>query len=271
MAKWIDVLRSTPWVLGLALLLATVSEAYHLHRCRSGSLARVLSQGSYSVSLNIGMVLFSVGLVLTARALPERLVCGGLGLFYSGRLIWRWRRRFGAAQPAPPRKGAQGKPATSADPHSRRCAAAWRVRLDLTEILAVALAALPLWFPDLRPGLTACALLLLAVVWLAVALLERSVWPRCSYDLALAVLLLMATVGALVSATPALGAPNGTYELYVQKQAGTNAIPLRVSITASNRLTPQSESLQPDELSPNRAIYATDLLVDRRVAVTVGP
>jgi len=70
---------------------------------------------------------------------------------------------------------------------------------------------------------------------------------------------------------PILVAPNGTYQIYVQKQAGTNATPLRVSITASNGLTPQPESLQPDDLSPNRAIYATNLLVDRRAAVTVGP
>jgi len=47
-------------------------------------------------------------------------------------------------------------------------------------------------------------------VWLAVALLERSVWPRSPYDVALALLLLMATVGALVSAAPVLTTPKVT-------------------------------------------------------------
>jgi len=50
----------------------------------------------------------------------------------------------------------------------------------------------------------------LAVIWLAVALVERSLWPCSAYDVALAVLLFMATVGAVVSAVPELTTPKAT-------------------------------------------------------------
>ena len=64
----------------------------------------------------------------------------------------------------------------------------------------------------------------------------------------------------------------GRYELYVQKQAGTEKIPLRVQITAADSLalTPQG-GLQPGEVLPSILVYRSDLLVDRQLSVGLAP
>lgn len=64
---------------------------------------------------------------------------------------------------------------------------------------------------------------------------------------------------------------DGTYELYVQKQAGTKAIPLHLAVSATKGLTPQSHNPVPRAVSYNRVTYATDLLVDRSIAVQITP
>ena len=57
------------------------------------------------------------------------------------------------------------------------------------------------------------------------------------------------------------------YELCVQKQAGTDAIPLQVAITRPEGLEPQAGLMRPDERDPSQAVYETDLLVDRHFAI----
>lgn len=64
---------------------------------------------------------------------------------------------------------------------------------------------------------------------------------------------------------------DGVYELWVQKEAGTEAIPLRVSVNASGKLTPRPGSPEAGTLSRHQVSYATDLLVDRHIAVEVAP
>ena len=210
MIRWTDLLRSAPWVLGLAVLLATVSEAHEVRRRRSVSLGQVLSQGSCGVLLNIGMSLLSAGLLLAARAWPGRVIWGGMSLFYAGCPLWHWRKCLRQAEPPPSYQAARSSPTASEDIRNPGRLAAWRDRLGLVEALVVGFTAPILWFPDLRPGLTIGALLLLALIWLAVALVERSLWPCSAYDVALAVLLFMATVGAVVSAVPELTTPKAT-------------------------------------------------------------
>ncbi len=72
------------------------------------------------------------------------------------------------------------------------------------EVLIWLLAAPWLWFPTLRPEVTALAVLLLALGWLAAWAAGGGLWPRSRYDLALTVLLGMATLGAWCSPFPAL-------------------------------------------------------------------
>ena len=57
------------------------------------------------------------------------------------------------------------------------------------------------------------------------------------------------------------------YELYVQKQAGTDAIPLEVVIARSDGLEVEAGIERPDERDPSRLVYQTDLLLDRRFSV----
>ena len=57
------------------------------------------------------------------------------------------------------------------------------------------------------------------------------------------------------------------YDLTVQKQAGTGALPIMIAITGPEDLTPVEGGLQPDELSTSGAVYRTDLLVDRHLTV----
>lgn len=210
MDEWLQLLRSAPWVLGLALLLAALSEAHHLSRRTSASLARVLSQRRYQVLLDVGLALFTLGLLLTAPTLAERIAWGAFGLFFAGRLLWHWRSHLGGAQPTASDERAQSSPAVRRGADNRRRTTIWRQRLGVAEVLVVGFTAPILWFPAVHPGLTALALLLLASVWLAVALAEGLVWPHSRYDAALAILLLTATVGALVSSVPALTVPKIT-------------------------------------------------------------
>lgn len=62
----------------------------------------------------------------------------------------------------------------------------------------------------------------------------------------------------------------GTYTLFIRKQAGTEAVPIKVSIEGAKRLVPQRGDLQPEEVSPRNVVYLTDLRTDRRVAVKIG-
>jgi putative inorganic carbon (HCO3(-)) transporter len=78
------------------------------------------------------------------------------------------------------------------------------------EAVAVLLAAPALWFPNQRPELAALGLLLLIWVWGAVALAGGGIWPRSRFDLALAVLLVMALVGANRSMVMELTLPKVT-------------------------------------------------------------
>ncbi len=61
-----------------------------------------------------------------------------------------------------------------------------------------------------------------------------------------------------------------TYTLFIRKQAGTEAIPIKVSVEAAGRLVPQRGDLQPEKVSPRNVVYLTDLRTDRRVALKIG-
>ena len=60
---------------------------------------------------------------------------------------------------------------------------------------------------------------------------------------------------------------DGHYTLTLQKQAGTDNIPVRICIDMPRASKASYEGLQPDELTPDSAIYQTDLLADRHIVV----
>lgn len=66
---------------------------------------------------------------------------------------------------------------------------------------------------------------------------------------------------------PDHAARDGSYSLTLQKQAGTDNIPVRICIDMPRASKASYEGLQPDELTPDGAIYQTDLLVDRHLVV----
>jgi len=58
-----------------------------------------------------------------------------------------------------------------------------------------------------------------------------------------------------------------TYRLYVQKQSGTDCIPLRIQVALPRARKAHYEGLEPDELAPDVATYHSDLLVDRDLVI----
>ena len=60
------------------------------------------------------------------------------------------------------------------------------------------------------------------------------------------------------------------YELLVQKQSGTEAIPLLVTVRGGDLIPVQDSALDPSELTRDRAIFRTDLRVDRHLVVGLG-
>jgi len=69
---------------------------------------------------------------------------------------------------------------------------------------------------------------------------------------------------------PASTVADGTYTLRVQKQAGTAAMPLEVTLLGSG-LRPVPGALAPSETSDGRLTYRTDLRIDRTIAVELPP
>ena len=59
----------------------------------------------------------------------------------------------------------------------------------------------------------------------------------------------------------------GTYRLYVQKQAGTEALPLRVNLSAPQGFVVEEGSLTPPARHAGGVTFETDLLVDRQFTV----
>lgn len=92
MIDWIGVIVSAIWILGLAVLVATVSVAYALAQDRS--IRSVLGQTPFRLALTVGGMLFAVGMALSVDAWWERagwIVMIGL-LLWDGVSTWRSAR-----------------------------------------------------------------------------------------------------------------------------------------------------------------------------------
>ena len=93
MIDWFSVLVAAIWIMGLALLLATVSIGYFF--ASDKSLKQVLSEPQYRWALTIGLILFALGMTLSVDAWWERvgwLLVIALAL-WDGVANWRTRRK----------------------------------------------------------------------------------------------------------------------------------------------------------------------------------
>ena len=236
MNPWLDALRALPWVLGLILLLAAASDA--LYRRGSGrSFRALLANGPHATAIDLGLALFTLGLLISASPWWERAIWGAFLAYYSGSLVWRLRRGAmpgdNAGGPLTPTLSPKyrGEGALGPSPRTREeGTGVGRIRPSprpggvgrgggrdravaiarWAEPAAVALAAPFLWFPTQYPPLTIAALALIALAWLATSLLRRRFWPAAPWNLALGVFVFMAAVGTACSAVWDLTLPKVT-------------------------------------------------------------
>jgi hypothetical protein len=99
---WRLVGFSALWLVGLGVILATLSHADYDAARQQVRLSAALQQSGFQVLLNVGQVLFCLGLLGTAGSLWERLAWAGLGLWFASQ-AWRAGRRL-PAQRRPPQE-----------------------------------------------------------------------------------------------------------------------------------------------------------------------
>ena len=202
MSPWLAALRALPWILGLALLLAAASDALHSRDPGHGFRAQ-LAHGGHATAIDLGLALFTLGLLISADRWWERVIWAAFLAFYIASLICR------AKTPSPLGgegwgEGCRGGPPC---PPVTPCPSAI---LRWAEPAIVVMAAPALWFPTQYPPLTIASAVLLGAVWLATTLVRRRFWPPAPWNLALAVLVFMAAVGAACSAVWDLTLPKVT-------------------------------------------------------------
>ena len=72
MVDWLSLSISTLWILGLSLLLATISIAYWASEKENKPCRHVLSQSAFHLSAMAGVFLFAFGILLTVSSWWER-------------------------------------------------------------------------------------------------------------------------------------------------------------------------------------------------------
>ena len=73
---WYTVGVSTLWIVGLAQLLATLSFAHGLTVGQAKSMRQILSELPFRLSITAGIVLFALGMLLSAEAIWEKIGWG---------------------------------------------------------------------------------------------------------------------------------------------------------------------------------------------------
>jgi hypothetical protein len=176
---WFDLLRGTLWSVGGALALAAMSEAHAMRRWRNLPTDLLFASG---------LTLLALAALVSLRSVWLQVILSVALVTYAGWVCWRRLDR-----------GAQ-----SASAGALAIVRPRRRALLTTELVVWTLVAPLLWFPTLRPEVTALAMLLLAIAWLAVMAAGGGLWPRSRYDVALIVFLGVAMVGAWRSPYPEL-------------------------------------------------------------------
>jgi hypothetical protein len=97
---WRLVGFSALWIIGLGLILATLSHADYDAARKQIPLSVILWRPGPKVALNVGLVLFSLGLLGSSGAIWEQVTWTGLALWFSVQ-AWRAMRRFQARRQPP--------------------------------------------------------------------------------------------------------------------------------------------------------------------------
>ena len=96
MNDWPLVGFSALWILGLSVVLTALGFA-DFHASREGRrLREVLARHAYQAGINLGLTLFCLGLIGSARATWERVVWALLSLAFALQ-VWTARKVWGVA------------------------------------------------------------------------------------------------------------------------------------------------------------------------------
>lgn len=211
---WYHLLGIGLWVVAGALWLAALSQWLAGVRAETISWLARLSRSRRV--LFAGAVLLAAGCVLEARSLLQQVLSVSLLIATSALMVgWALRAREGY-KPAAGDLEAQVSASAPEPPVSASTAPARRMHGSaallraLGELGVVAVVAPLLWFPTLRPEITILALVALVLIWVLRAAWGGGVWPQAPWNLALALWLLMAFLGALRSVSPMLTFPKVT-------------------------------------------------------------
>ena len=90
---WRLVGFSALWITGLSIVLAALSFADYIAAQQRLRTRAVLGWPSYQAAVNVGLVLFCVGLVGSARAWWEQLLWAALAVAFGYQAWSAWRRR----------------------------------------------------------------------------------------------------------------------------------------------------------------------------------
>ena len=74
-----SVAANSLWILGLSLLLATLSWAHWVARQEEAPMREVLGRAGLRIPVDVGLLLFCAGLAATSRRWWERVLWGLLG------------------------------------------------------------------------------------------------------------------------------------------------------------------------------------------------
>jgi hypothetical protein len=91
LTDWFTVVTAALWILGLAILLATVSIAYGLSGGDNPSVRQILGRPSFGATLAGGIALFALGVCLSVETGWERFGWAVVFFLSGGEFITAWK------------------------------------------------------------------------------------------------------------------------------------------------------------------------------------
>jgi len=95
MIDWVSVGFGTLWVLGLGIVTATISFAYYLASQNNQRFKRVMEIPACHFMINLGLILFCVGVAGGVSEVWERLLWAVMALMFMFQ-IWQARKNRNA-------------------------------------------------------------------------------------------------------------------------------------------------------------------------------
>ena len=98
MRYWTSLIANAVWVLGLAVLLSTLSWAHWLARERRARFSLILGAPSCQLACDLGLLLASVGLFFSAHSIWEYICWALFALLYAVLSLQQWFMQRGKGQ-----------------------------------------------------------------------------------------------------------------------------------------------------------------------------